>query len=90
MTYEKAMEKAAADYLRNTLIGCGWNVKAAAMASGLNRSHLYELIKRHGIERPSCPFQRRPNDPPPMSARALREWDDMLACCGKRAPGLAA
>jgi DNA-binding NtrC family response regulator len=59
MTYEQALEKAAADYIRGTLIGCGWNVTAAAMSAGLNRTYFYELMRRYGIKRPQV-YECRP------------------------------
>ena len=40
-------------YLTSLLDGCDFNVAAAARRSGVNRVHLFRLIKKYGIERPA-------------------------------------
>ena len=39
-------------YLTSLLDGCGFNVAEAARQSGINRVHLFRLIKKYSIDRP--------------------------------------
>lgn len=31
-----------------------WNIKAVCLALGIDRSYLYKMMHKHGIERPYC------------------------------------
>ncbi len=44
-----ALDKAEAEYLKNLLSFSGHKIGAAARISGLSRSRLYELLRRHGM-----------------------------------------
>lgn len=76
MTYEQALERAAAKYLRETLAASDWNVTLAAIFAGVNRTHMYELIARHRIERPPESVHRRHGD---WWERGNREWQELRA-----------
>jgi hypothetical protein len=68
------MEKAARQYLLDRLIGSHWSVGAAAICAGLNRTHFYELMKRHNIRLPGAPAHQDAEE-------GNREWRE-LACSG--------
>jgi len=46
---ERWIDQGEADYVRRLLARHGGNVVAAAREAGLNRSHLYRLIKKHAL-----------------------------------------
>jgi len=50
-TYEDAVRSFQARFLREALDKYGWNVSETARRVGLARSHLYDLIRAHGIAR---------------------------------------
>jgi DNA-binding NtrC family response regulator len=50
-TYEDAVRLFQARFLREALEKHGWNVSETARRIGLARSHLYDLIRAHGIAR---------------------------------------
>jgi Nif-specific regulatory protein len=50
-TYEEAMRRFQARFLREALEQGGWNVSETARQLGLSRSHLNDLIKVHGLTR---------------------------------------
>jgi DNA-binding NtrC family response regulator len=50
-TYEDAVRVFQARFLREALEKHGWNVSETARRIGLARSHLYDLIRAHGIAR---------------------------------------
>lgn len=49
--YEDAMRKFQARFLREALEECGWNISETARRVGLARSHLYDLIRAHGLSK---------------------------------------
>jgi Nif-specific regulatory protein len=50
-TYEDALRRFQARFLREALTAHGWNVSETARAVDLSRSHLNDLIKAHGLAR---------------------------------------
>jgi Nif-specific regulatory protein len=50
-TYEDAVRAFQARFLRESLEKSGWNVSETARRIGLARSHLYDLIRAHGLAR---------------------------------------
>jgi DNA-binding NtrC family response regulator len=50
-SYEEAMRRYQARFLREALEQGGWNVSETARRIGLARSHLNDLIKAHGLSR---------------------------------------
>ncbi|MFO0758167.1 MAG: sigma-54-dependent Fis family transcriptional regulator [Byssovorax sp.] len=50
-TYEDAMRRFQARFVREALEQTGWNVSETARKTGLSRSHLNDLIKAHGLSR---------------------------------------
>ena len=44
--YAVHMRKVCKDFLADQLIACDWNMQRAANATGLNRTHLYDVMKR--------------------------------------------
>jgi Nif-specific regulatory protein len=50
-TYEEAMRRFQAKFVREALEQNGWNVSETARRIGLARSHLNDLIKAHGLAR---------------------------------------
>jgi len=52
-SYEDAMRRFQARFLREALEESGWNVSETARRVGLARSHLNDLIKAHGLVRAS-------------------------------------
>src|SRR5689334_19737261 len=50
-TYEEAMRRFQARFLREALEQNGWNVSETGRRIGLARSHLNDLIKAHGLVR---------------------------------------
>lgn len=50
MTYKEAMHKARRDYLHELYAEAYGKTEAAAVISGLNRTHLYKIIKQHAPE----------------------------------------
>jgi Nif-specific regulatory protein len=50
-TYEDAMRRFQARFLREALEESGWNVSETGRRLGLSRSHLNDLIKAHGLAR---------------------------------------
>ncbi|MFT3776547.1 MAG: helix-turn-helix domain-containing protein [Minicystis sp.] len=50
-TYEDAMRRFQARFLKEALEENGWNVSETARRIGLARSHLNDLIKAHGLVR---------------------------------------
>lgn len=67
MTYAGAMEKAAVDYLRGVLAQSGGRSGTAAKVAGVNRTHFYKLLKRHGLE-----FTRVPRSAAPPRNKTSR------------------
>ena len=51
VTYEEAMRRFQARFLRESLEGHGGNVSETARRLGLSRSHLNDLLKAHGLGR---------------------------------------
>jgi DNA-binding NtrC family response regulator len=47
---ERVIDAFEAEYLRNLLSRSGFNVARAARESGLDRKHLYVLLRKHGID----------------------------------------
>jgi two-component system, NtrC family, response regulator GlrR len=47
---EKLLEAFTREYLQALLTRCDGNMSEAARAAGLTRSHLYELVERHGLK----------------------------------------
>lgn len=62
MTLEQLERQAVSATLQRT----GWNVKEAAAVLGIDRSTLYDKMKRHGITRPAD--SRSASDPPKPKA----------------------
>jgi DNA-binding NtrC family response regulator len=50
-TYEDAVRRFQARFLREALEANGWNVSETARKVGLSRSHLNDLIRAHGLSR---------------------------------------
>lgn len=50
--YWDAMSDASREYLLKLLRETQWNYAHAAQLAGVNRSHLYVLLRRAGIQRP--------------------------------------
>jgi DNA-binding NtrC family response regulator len=50
-TYEDALRRFQARFLKEALEQGGWNVSETARRIGLARSHLNDLIKAHGLAR---------------------------------------
>lgn len=46
------------DYLTELIEACGQSVTKAALAAGINRTHLYRQMARHGVP---VPRKRRGN-----------------------------
>jgi Nif-specific regulatory protein len=51
VTYEDALRRFQARFLKEALEESGWNVSETARRVGLARSHVNELIKAHGLSR---------------------------------------
>ncbi len=51
MTYREAMHQAELRYWRSMLDEHSWNYAHTAQAAGVNRPHLYEILRRLGISR---------------------------------------
>jgi len=47
---EKLLEAFTKEYLQALLTRCDGNMSEAARSAGLTRSHLYELVERHGLK----------------------------------------
>lgn len=61
MTYAEAMKQAAAEYLRGVIAQCDGNAGiAAARIADCNRTHFYQLLKRHGVEFVPAPRSAAP------------------------------
>lgn len=50
MTYAEAMAQEAVVYLRGVLAQSGGIAGPAAKLAGVNRTHFYKLLKRHGLK----------------------------------------
>jgi transcriptional regulator of acetoin/glycerol metabolism len=57
-TFYEARAIAETRYLTKLLKDCGWNVRDAALAAGLNRTYLYSLILSLGIRIPYRHYRR--------------------------------
>jgi Nif-specific regulatory protein len=51
LTFQQATREFQGQLLRRTLNETGWNVAEAASRLDLARSHIYNLIRAHGLER---------------------------------------
>jgi len=51
LTFQEATRRFQRELLARTLQDTGWNVSETARRLDVARSHLYELIKAHGLER---------------------------------------
>jgi Nif-specific regulatory protein len=51
VSYQDALRRFQASYLRKALDESGWNVSETARRVGLSRSHLNDLMKAHGVTR---------------------------------------
>ena len=51
MTFDEATRQFQRDYWRQLLNESGGDVRKAALAAGVNRTHAYEWLHRLGIER---------------------------------------
>lgn len=51
LSFHEFRDRAEADYLKNMLDKCDWNVAATAEEAGIQRSHLYTKMKKYNIER---------------------------------------
>lgn len=60
MTFDEAMAEAAITYLRGALAQCDGKAGAAAKIAGVNRTHFYKLLKRHGLEFTPAPRTAAP------------------------------
>lgn len=56
---ETAIDEASKQYLRDVLAQSGGNISQAAVIAGLNRTYLYELLRRYGIEVKAQPQRHR-------------------------------
>jgi DNA-binding NtrC family response regulator len=63
LTYRQAIDaainEASRHYLRDVIEQAGGNISQAARAAGLNRTYLYELLRRYGIQVQAQPQRHR-------------------------------
>lgn len=65
MTYWQAIDasinETSRQYLCSVIEQSGGNISQAARIAGLNRTYLYELLRRYGIETKAQPQRHRGN-----------------------------
>lgn len=70
LTLKEAMEQTEARLIRQTVEECHWNVSEAARVLDLNRSWLYNRMKKYGIRRDDASTEDEESEdstPPPLS-----------------------
>ena len=50
---ERLLEQFEAEYLRRLLERCAWQISQAAREAEIDRKHLYNLMRKYGIEQKS-------------------------------------